>query len=431
MDSLNNMMNRKLITLIIALFTTTYVAFSQKTTESPYSFYGVGERNFGGIAEESAMGGLGIYADSTRVNIQNPAALSQLKFTAFSAGFTMQRKNIVTNNTKLNTQSSSFNYFALGFPIIEKLGVSFGLVPYSSVGYKIKNTKANRVYQYEGSGNVNQFFLSTGYQIYGGLSLGASFRYHFGTIDMTDLYQQNNIEFYTQEFSKSRLSGGAFNIGLYYEETLKHRLRLYTSLVYTPQSTLSSENQRNISTLSYVASSRSGAQLTVRETRTLDLDATGLKNTKLTLPSQIEVGIGLGEHQKWFAGLEYTFINNSKFSNPFLTTTNVSYKDSYKLAVGGFWIPNYHSFSSYWHRVTYRAGFRYENTGIVLNGQNINYFGTSFGLSLPVKGFSNITLVGEYGKRGTTTANLIKENEFNLRIGFTLNDKWFQRTKYQ
>ena len=66
-----------------------------------------------------------------------------------------------------------------------------------------------------------------------------------------------------------------------------------------------------------------------------------------------------------------------------------------------------------------------------LNGQNINYFGTSFGLSLPVKGFSNITLVGEYGKRGTTTANLIKENEFNLRIGFTLNDKWFQRTKYQ
>ena len=208
-------------------------------------------------------------------------------------------------------------------------------------------------------------------------------------------------------------------------------MRLYTSLVYTPQSTLSSENQRNISTLSYVASSRSGAQLTVRETRTLDLEAAGLKNTKLTLPTQIEFGVGLGEHQKWFAGLEYTYINNSKFSNPFLTTTNVNYKDSYKLAVGGFWIPNYHSFSSYWHRVTYRAGFRYENTGIVLNGQGINYFGTSFGLSLPVKGFSNITLVGEYGKRGTTTANLIKENEFNLRIGFTLNDKWFQRTKYQ
>ena len=74
---------------------------------------------------------------------------------------------------------------------------------------------------------------------------------------------------------------------------------------------------------------------------------------------------------------------------------------------------------------------RYENTGIVLNNQNINDFGTSFGLSLPVKGFSNLTLVGEYGIRGTTSANLVKENYFNLKIGFTLNDKWFQRTKYQ
>ena len=431
MDSLNNMMNRKLTTLIIALFTATYIAFSQKTTESPYSFYGIGEQNFGGIAEESAMGGIGIYADSTRVNIQNPAALSQLKFTAFSAGFTMQHKNIVTNNTKLNTQSSSFNYFTLGFPVLEKLGVSFGLVPYSSVGYKIKNTKNNRLYQYEGSGNVNQFFLSAGYQIYAGLSLGASFRYHFGAISMTDLYQQNNIEFYTQEFSKSHLNGGAFNIGLYYEETLKHRLRLYTSLVYTPQSSISSDNQRNISTLSYVASSRTGSQLTTREIRTLELESTGLKNTKINLPTQIEFGLGLGEHQKWFTGLEYTYTNNSKFSNPFLSTTNVSYKDSYKIALGGFWIPNYNSFSSYWKRVTYRAGIEYENTGIVLNGQNINYFGTSFGLSLPVKGFSNLTLVGQYGKRGTTSANLIKENEFNLKIGFTLNDKWFQRTKYQ
>ena len=94
-------MNKKLITLISALFTTVYVSFAQQTTESPYSFYGVGERNFNGIAEESAMGGIGVYADSTRINMQNPASLSHLKFTAFSAGFTMQSKNIVTNETKI------------------------------------------------------------------------------------------------------------------------------------------------------------------------------------------------------------------------------------------------------------------------------------------------------------------------------------------
>lgn len=54
-------MNKKLITLIITLLSVSYNAFAQKTTESPYSFYGVGERNFNGIAEESAMGNIGVF----------------------------------------------------------------------------------------------------------------------------------------------------------------------------------------------------------------------------------------------------------------------------------------------------------------------------------------------------------------------------------
>lgn len=88
-------MNKKLITLIITLLSVSYNAFAQKTTESPYSFYGVGERNFNGIAEESAMGNIGVFADSTRVNMQNPATLSELKYTAFSAGMTMQSKKLL------------------------------------------------------------------------------------------------------------------------------------------------------------------------------------------------------------------------------------------------------------------------------------------------------------------------------------------------
>ena len=183
--------------------------------------------------------------------------------------------------------------------------------------------------------------------------------------------------------------------------------------------------------LSYVNGGNSGTQLSVRSIQQIDLGAKGIKETKLTLPTQIEVGLGIGEHQKWFTGLEYTYANTKSFSNPFLSTTNVSYKDSYQIALGGFWVPNYNSFTSYWHRVTYRLGLRYENTGVVLNGQSLNDFGTSFGVSLPVRGFSNLTGVLEIGKRGTLNSGLVKENYINFKIGFTLNDKWFQKTKYQ
>lgn len=72
-----------------------------------------------------------------------------------------------------------------------------------------------------------------------------------------------------------------------------------------------------------------------------------------------------------------------------------------------------------------------KKTGIVLNNESINDFGISFGSSLPVKGFSNATIGFEWGKKGTISQNLVKENYFNVRIGLTLNDKWFQKTKYQ
>lgn len=424
-------MNRRFIVFITALFTATCGVFAQQTAESPYSYYGVGERNFGGIAEESAMGGMTIYADSTRVNMTNPATLSGLKYTAFGAGYTLQRKNIVTNATSFNAKASGFDYLALGLPIAKGFGLSLGLQPYSTVGYKLKNSSASKVNQFEGSGNVNRFFLSVGFRIFEGLNVGASFRYHFGAIEMTDLEQQSGIQFYTQEVSKSTLKGASVNFGLYLEQTLRHRLRLYSSLVFTPESKLSSENERTISTLGYASSKSGNPVLTVRDSQKKDLAALGLEKTKLVMPTEVSFGLGIGEHQQWFFGAQYTYANTKDFSNPFLTTNGVTYNNGYKMSVGGFWVPNYNSISSYWSRVTYRIGLRYEDTGIVLNGEKINDFGTSFGVSLPVKGFSNITAVFEYGSKGTKAGNLVKENYYNLKIGFTLNDKWFQRTKYQ
>lgn len=427
-------MNKKIVIFIIVLFTATYAVFSQQTTESPYSYYGIGELNFNGTVEERVMGGIGVYADSTRVNMQNPAALSKLKFTAFAAGLSFVQKNIASNVTEVKSKSTAFDYIALGFPVIDKLGISVGLVPYSSVGYKLASNQTSgditRSNQFEGTGNVNQAFLSAGYEIYKGLSLGVSLKYNFGKTEMIDRLSITGIDFYTREYSKSIYKGALTTFGLYYEKPLKGRLMLSSSLVYTPQSKLTSTNERTVSTLGYTVSGQSYV-LAEKEKQVKDLTALGLAETKLTLPAQFELGVGVGEKQKWFVGVEYTHSQTKKFSNPFLSATNVTYENGYKLSLGGFYIPQYSSFTSYWKRVTYRAGLRYEKTGIMLNNESINDFGISFGLSLPVRGFSNLTAGFEYGKKGTLKQNLIKENYFNFRVGFTLNDKWFQRTKYQ
>ena len=81
--------------------------------------------------------------------------------------------------------------------------------------------------------------------------------------------------------------------------------------------------------------------------------------------------------------------------------------------------------------MTYRAGMRYEDTGLVVNGENINEFGISFGVGLPVgRLFSNINVGFEVGSRGTTNAGLVKENFFNTFISLSLNDRWFVKTLY-
>jgi hypothetical protein len=90
-------------------------------------------------------------------------------------------------------------------------------------------------------------------------------------------------------------------------------------------------------------------------------------------------------------------------------------------------VPNYNSFSNYAKRIVYRAGLKYDKTGLIVKSESINDLGFTLGLGLPITGsFSNITLVLKWEK----------ENYFfwpnsrkiaNLSIG-SLNDRWFEKS---
>jgi hypothetical protein len=83
-------------------------------------------------------------------------------------------------------------------------------------------------------------------------------------------------------------------------------------------------------------------------------------------------------------------------------------------------------------RVTYRAGFRYENTGLVINNQSVKDYSINAGFGLPIgRSLSNLNVGFEYGTKGTTGSNLVQENYFGIYIGLSVNDLWFKRTKYE
>ncbi|WP_313791272.1 hypothetical protein [Lacinutrix neustonica] len=74
------------------------------------------------------------------------------------------------------------------------------------------------------------------------------------------------------------------------------------------------------------------------------------------MPSRISFGAGIGQPRKWFTGVEYTSQNTSEFSNVLYQNTGSTFEDASTLSIGGFYIPQYNSFTSYWKRVVYRGG---------------------------------------------------------------------------
>jgi len=138
----------------------------------------------------------------------------------------------------------------------------------------------------------------------------------------------------------------------------------------------------------------------------------------------------VGDAKKWIVGSELTFQNSSNFGNRFNDINNVSYENAKRFTLGGYYIPNYKSFSNYMDRIVYRGGFRYENTGLVIDNKSIQDAAVTFGLGLPLRGtFSNLNVGFEVGNRGTKDAGLVREHYMNFSLGLSLNERWFQKRK--
>ncbi len=411
--------------LVVLFFLISFVSFAQQGSASPYSFFGIGDVRFKGTHDMNAMGGLSIVPDSIHINLKNPASYSGLKLTTFTIGGSYNATKFKSNTESENAKRITLDYLAVAFPL-KKMGFAFGLIPYSSVGYKIKNQYDDGVIidslnRYSGTGGLNKAFLGFGYK-FSKFSVGAEMAYNFGRIETESIKYIGVSQNGSQESNVSTMSGLDIKIGAMYNAKITKKLDLYSGITYSPQSDLNSSNERTVFTVRYVG------DLTPIPQDYLDVINS---KTVIQMPSTFSIGAGVGESKKWIIGTEVTFKASNTFSNRISDVANVSYENGTKYTLGGYYIPNYNSFDNYFKKITYRGGFRYENTGLVVNTFSINDYALTGGLGLPVGGtFSNLNLGFELGRRGTARANLIQENYINITMSLSLNDKWFTPRKY-
>ena len=416
-------LNKILIFFLISSF-----SFSQVGTGSPYSFIGFGETNFRGNHSNRAMGGLDIYIDSIHPNINNPASYSTLKATTYSIGLNYRKNNISNDSETQKITTSSIDYMGVSIPT-KKFRFGFGIIPVSSIGYLLNESNQsiaeNQVInRFSGEGGLNRAFLNVGFRVLKSIHVGFSTNYSFGDI----LYEKNQLIKGIQNGSylESELSLSGISYKFALNSIMKlNKIQIHSHFSFEPEGNLKSKNRQVIYTQSVLTESTS-----VGEVIEPDLSLRGTDETIFKSPKSISFGSGIAMDKKWFFGGQITNISNSSFVNDFINQPNIEYIDEKRVNFGGFFIPDYSSITSYWKRIVYRFGYRTDKKGYLINNESINENVITFGFGLPMAGVSNTNVTFELGKIGNKNNNLVEENYWTMRVGFSLNDIWFIKRKY-
>ncbi len=377
-----------------------------------------------------AMGGATIGSRYNRqINLGNPASYSAIDSLGFMFEFGMDaRRSKFKNDLGSSSQNDvNFEYFAMNFKVSDRAGAVLGLVPFSDVGYnvvvedEVENTGTVRM-DYYGVGTISKAFFGLAYEPFKFLSVGANLNYAFGMLNRnSEVYFLDGSGYYQiQQYKNLRVSDFSFDFGIQATIPIEAGRKIILGAVFennpTYNARFSDITQKNLSdggivdqdTLHYVEEQDKGF---------------------IEFPISYGFGISYVKDNKWEINADFYHQawGDAKFfgeKSAFLTDLN-------KFAVGAEWIPDKFSIRSYVRRVAYRFGANYEQTYLIFDGHQINQFGISFGVGLPIyRSSSTINVAAELGRRGTTDYNLVLENYARLNVSLNLYDLWFIKRRF-
>lgn len=424
---------QKALILVIMIFMTTGGIFAQNDISSPYSRFGLGSMNTNkSNTALQAMGGIANAMDGKRMlNNSNPAAYAEVDSLTFllDAGFYMRYSTFRTADQTEKGSDASFDYFDIGFGITKWWKTGLGLTPLSSRDY-ISTASFDWMYQYrteyEGYGGLNKIYWANGFKIYKGLALGLRMNYLFGNVtDETAVYFPNDQQFLNvRHTDRLRISELTFTLGLIYKYNFKNDYQLSFGLTYGIPSMW--KGHRDI----YIRTMFKGYNSPTTSENVVDTIAySTMERVNISYPQSIGTGITFKKGDRWLVGIDFNWDNWEAFKMNGVTD---SLQNCWNIAVGGSFTPEYTTVSSYIRKITYRAGFHYDQTIFNIYGQSINKYGVSFGLSMPIlRASTMLNFAFEFGRMGTTQYNLIEDNYFNISFGVSIHDRWFVKRRYK
>lgn len=395
------------------------------------------------------MGGIGVAVRKPSgfndINIINPASYSSIQLTTIDIGAYMGVSSLATSTIASQTSTNfRLSHLAFAVPVSKRSALSFGLVPYTNLGYSYRQQSTVPVNRagsaagtgidtsvtvnsiYSGEGGLSKAYIGYGFGLGENLNLGFNVAYIFGNEKQNRSTEFPDVPTALNSNIENSFSAGGIN----FDYGLQYNIKVSETRRFTIAYSGSSSSQLSTSS-NFIVS-----QYLLTSDGTPDIARDSLISTqtsgKINLPMIHRFGIVYQKDGKFMIGADYKM---GQWSDLSIGGVNAGLQNNQSFAIGGQITPNIDAISSYLAVVDYRFGLNYDKTYINTNGTDIKQYGATVGLGLPIPNerrtsYYKVNIAAEIGRRGTLENSLVRETYFNLHIGFTINDKWFQKYKF-
>ena len=416
--------------------------YAQSGTNSPYSQYALGELSEQSGSFSRGMNGLayGLRLNN-QVNALNPAsysALDSLSF-IFDAGVSLQATRFTENGRSVNAKNADLEYVVAGLRLFPHVGLSFGLLPYTTVGYNYSNSAhvnsslspetptATYSNQYSGSKGLHEVYLGLGAEPIHNLSVGFNVAYLWGgytryvTNTYSDAYVNTLQRIYTAEVRSYKL-----DFGVQYIQPLNQKDELTLGLTYSLGHSLNADPE-----LSVISNN---SQMAVADTATFKI------SKALDVPHTFGLGVMYSHNKQLLLGFDYQLQKWGSLDFPQYSEQAGGYtlqsgllKDRHKIVIGADYCRG-ERYRGFFSRLHYRAGVGYATPYFTVNGQDgPKEISASVGLGIPIVNTYNnrsmLNISAQWVQRDASS--LLRENTFRINIGFTFNERMFAKFKVE
>lgn len=415
----------RIITSLIAVFVATLMIHAENGMNSPYTRYGFGQLSTMELGANKGMGGVGIgLHNSNQINLLNPASYAAVDTLTFllDIGMSLHNTNFAEGGVKMNARNTTFDYLAMQFRLMPKLGMTIGMTPFSNIGYNFSNSQTIRddedgevitTNRYHGSGGLRQVTAGLGWAPFKGLAVGANLSYLYGEIYhyIYNQYTGAEVDTYTKQY-QADITTYKVDFGAQYLTTFGKN-KLVLGATYQLGHTIDDNG--------YIINATSTSVNASYDT---------LQVTTFSIPASIGLGLSYTYDDRLTLAADYSMQQYS-------TANFFGYRgtDYHRASLGFEYIPERIT-RKLFRRARYRAGLHYATSHYLIGAhRGPTEYGVSIGIGLPImNGWNAKSIVNISGQAVHVRPNvpgMITENYLRLSIGLSFNESWFDKWKVQ